>query len=184
MMDNINLILSKNLKHLRNERKLSLDKLADLTGISKTMLGQIERGESNPSITTVWKIANGLKISFTALISEPPADAVVVPKSKVQVLEESNHYRLYPFFPYEGNRNFEVYTVEIETGGELSSAPHREGTEEFITVFEGEMVVKVSEETYTVKAGDSIRFKADRPHIYYNLGETLVRMNMIIYYSV
>lgn len=70
-MENINLILSKNLKYLRNERKLSLDKLADLTGISKTMLGQIERGESNPSITTVWKIANGLKISFTALINEP-----------------------------------------------------------------------------------------------------------------
>lgn len=98
-MENINLILSKNLKHLRNERKLSLDKLADLTGISKTMLGQIERGESNPSITTVWKIANGLKISFTALINEPPSDAVVVPKSKVQVLEENNQYRLYPFFP-------------------------------------------------------------------------------------
>ncbi len=60
------LVLAENLKTLRANRKLSLDKVAELTGVSKTMLSQIERGESNPTIHTVWKIANGLKISFTA----------------------------------------------------------------------------------------------------------------------
>ena len=51
-MDNLNLIIANNLKRIRDERKLSLDKVADLTGVSKSMLGQIERGESNPTIST------------------------------------------------------------------------------------------------------------------------------------
>lgn len=182
-MENINLVLSKNLKDLRNERKLSLDKLAELTSISKTMLGQIERGESNPSITTVWKIANGLKIPFSSLINEPPVDATLVLKDEVQILEEKGRgYRLYPFFTYEAGRNFEVYTVEIEVEEELGSEPHRKGTEEFITLFEGTLAVKVDDKTYRLEAGDSIRFKADRPHSYYSCGSTLARMSMIIYY--
>lgn len=89
-MKPIHLILAHNLKSLREQRKLSLDKVAELTGISKTMLGQIERGESSPSITTVWKIANGLKLSFTSLIHEPYSNTVVVSRDDVQALIEDN----------------------------------------------------------------------------------------------
>ncbi|MDA6151190.1 helix-turn-helix transcriptional regulator, partial [Escherichia coli] len=58
-MEEIHLILAKNLKAFRENKKLSLEKVAELTGVSKTMIGQIERGESSPTITTIWKIANG-----------------------------------------------------------------------------------------------------------------------------
>ena len=85
-------------------------------------------------------------------------------------------------FPFEDDRRFEVYSVEIEKGGYLSSESHGEGTEEFLTVFEGELTVRVNNNEYTVKNGDSIRFKADRPHTYHNSGETLTRLSMIIYY--
>src|SRR5690554_5668235 len=64
----IDLVIAKNLKAIRESKKLSLEKVAELTGVSKTMIGQIERGESAPTITTIWKIANGLKVSFTSLI--------------------------------------------------------------------------------------------------------------------
>lgn len=70
-MEEINLILAKNLKAFRESKKLSLERVAELTGVSKTMIGQIERGGSSPTITTIWKIANGLKISFTSLINNP-----------------------------------------------------------------------------------------------------------------
>jgi Predicted transcriptional regulators len=62
-------LIAQNLKRLREERKLSLDRVAELTGVSKSMLGQIERGDSSPTVATVWKIANGLKVSFTTLMS-------------------------------------------------------------------------------------------------------------------
>lgn len=182
-MEPINLILSQNLKNLRAERKLSLDKLADLTGISKTMLGQIERGESSPSLTTVWKIANGLKVSFTSLIVEPPADAVVVRRDSLQMLEDpERHYRLYPVFPYDAERGFEVYTVEIEPGGTLGSEPHREGTEELITLFAGKLELEAGGETYVLENGDAIRFRADRPHRYRNAGTDTARLSMTIRY--
>ncbi|SMF69491.1 transcriptional regulator, XRE family with cupin sensor [Paenibacillus uliginis N3/975] len=182
-MEEIHLILARNLKALREKEKLSLEKVSQLSGVSKTMIGQIERGESSPSLTTIWKIANGLKISFTSLINNPQPDTKVVLKNEIQVLSEDNgRYRVFPYFPFQEDRRFEVYSVEIEKEGLLSSDSHREGTEEFITVFDGEITIRVSEGEYKLKSGDSIRFRADRPHTYYNSGETLTRLSMTIYY--
>ncbi|WP_142950806.1 helix-turn-helix domain-containing protein [Bacillus toyonensis] len=182
-MEEIQLILAKNLKTIREKEKLSLEKVSQLTGVSKTMIGQIERGESSPTLTTIWKIANGLKVSFTSLINNPQPDTKVVLRDDVQVLSEDNgKYKVYPSFPFQDDRHFEIYTVEIETEGELSSEGHKEGAEEFITVFEGELTIKVNNFQYTLNSGDSIRFKADRSHSYHNLGESLTRLSMTIYY--
>ncbi|MEK3889506.1 helix-turn-helix domain-containing protein [Bacillus sp. FSL K6-3431] len=182
-MEEIHLIIAKNLKALRDSKKLSLEKVAELTGVSKTMIGQIERGESTPTITTVWKIANGLKVSFTSLINNPQPDTKVVLRREIQILSEDNgKYRVYPYFPFEDDKRFEVYSVEIEKGGFLSADSHMEGTEELLTVFEGELTVRVNNNEYTVKNGDSIRFKADRPHAYHNSGKSLTRLSMILYY--
>ncbi|MBG9787369.1 MULTISPECIES: helix-turn-helix domain-containing protein [Brevibacillus] len=182
-MEEIHLIIAKNLKAFRERKKLSLERVAELTGVSKTMIGQIERGESSPTITTIWKIANGLKISFTSLINNPQPDTKVVLRSESKTLSEDNgKYRVYPYFPFEDDRRFEVYSVEIEEGGFLSSDPHREGTEEFLTVFEGELTVRVNNNDYTIRNGDSIRFKADSPHTYHNSGITLTRLSMVLYY--
>ncbi len=182
-MDNLNSIISINLKRIREEQKFSLDRVAKLTGVSKSMLGQIERGESNPTITTVWKIANGLKVSFTSLLDESMTDAEIVSKEDVApMVEDNGRYRLYPFFPYEDGRKFEVYKVEIEKSGYLSAEPHGLGTQEFITVFQGEITVKVGDEEYTVEEGNAIRFKADRAHSYHNSGTVSAKASMVIYY--
>jgi transcriptional regulator with XRE-family HTH domain len=70
-MEEPTLVVAQNLRRMREDKKLSLDRLAELTGVSKSMLGQIERGESSPTISTIWKIANGLKVSFTSLLNTP-----------------------------------------------------------------------------------------------------------------
>ncbi|MCS0823893.1 XRE family transcriptional regulator [Cytobacillus firmus] len=182
-MEEIHLILAKNLKAFRENKKLSLEKVAELTGVSKTMIGQIERGESSPTITTIWKIANGLKISFTSLINHPQPDTQVVLKKDIQTLtEDHGRYRVYPYFPFENDKRFEVYTVEIDKGGYLSAEPHIEGTEELIVVFDGEITIRVNNDEFTLKSGDSIRFKADRPHTYHNSGKSLARVSMTLFY--
>ena len=181
----LNLTVANNLKRIREERKLSLDKMAELTGVSKSMLGQIERGESNPTITTVWKIAGGLKISFTALLNTPLSDTVIIHSNDIQPLTEDNgRYRVSPFFPYEDGRRFEVYTIEIDKGGYLYADAHGDGTQEFITVFDGELTIRVNNEEYTVQKGGAIRFKADKPHVYHNSGSELTRASMIIHYPL
>jgi transcriptional regulator with XRE-family HTH domain len=183
-MENLNLLVAQNLKKIREEKKLSLDKLAELTGVSKSMLGQIERGESSPTIATVWKISSGLKVSFTALLNAPLEESDLVKKESIQPLvEDSGRYRLYPFFPIEEGRRFEIYTVEIEAGGSLSAEPHPEGTQEFLTVYSGELSVSVNQQDHRVGEGDSIRFRADRPHAYRNPGTILARISLVISYA-
>lgn len=182
-LENLNSVISMNLKRIREDKKLSLDKLAKITGVSKSMLGLIEKGESNPTITTVWKIANGLKVSFTSLLNKTQPDTVIITKEDVEpLIEDNGKYKLYPFFPYEEGRKFEIYRVEIEKGGYLSAEPHGQETYEFITVFQGEITIRVDYDEYTVKQGDSIKFRADRPHTYHNSGEELTRVSMVIYY--
>lgn len=182
-MEDITLLVGHNLKRLRDERKLSLDKLAELTGVSKSMLGQIERGESSPTISSVWKISNGLKIAFTALLSSPQPDTNTVQKSSLQpLLADSGKWRLFPFFPIEAGRNFEIYTVEVDPGGFLQADPHPHGTQEFLTIFAGELTVLVDSQEYRLPSGDSIRFRADRRHAYRNMGQGMARLNMVIHY--
>ncbi|MDM5248957.1 XRE family transcriptional regulator [Lysinibacillus sp. G4S2] len=182
-MEEIHLIFARNLKAIREKEKLSLEKVSQLCGVSKTMIGQIERGESSPTLTTIWKIANGLKVSFTTLINNPQPDTEIIVREDVQMLSEDNgRYRVYPYFPIQEDSRFEIYTVEIEREGKLSAEAHKEGTEEFITVFDGDLTICVNEEEFKLKSGDSIRFKADRPHTYMNPGATLTRVSMTIYY--
>ena len=85
-MKNIGLIVAENLKRLREERKLSLEAVAKSSGVSKSMLGQIERGVTNPTISILWKIAHGLKISFTSLMMRPETDVELVRRSAIAPL--------------------------------------------------------------------------------------------------
>ena len=61
-------MVSENARRLREEKRLTLDEAARLTGASRSMLAQIEKGDVNPTISMVWKIANGYKVSFTSLV--------------------------------------------------------------------------------------------------------------------
>lgn len=182
-MEDLNLVIASNLKKIREERKLSLDKVAELTGVSKSMIGQIERGESNPTITTAWKLATGLKISFSSLMSVPQPQTSVIRKEDVApFIEDNGRYRVYPFFPYEDSKKFEIFTVEIDKGGYWNAESHGDNTSEFISVFEGELTVRTENIEFLVTEGNSIRFRADKPHAYHNSGKTITRLSMVIYY--
>jgi XRE family transcriptional regulator, regulator of sulfur utilization len=182
-MEDITFLVAQNLKRIREEKKLSLDRLAELTGVSKSMLGQIERGESNPTISVVWKIANGLKMSFTALLSAPQEDTSLIRKADITpLIEDNGKYRLFPFFPIEEGRCFEIYRIEIDPGGYLSADPHPEGAQEFLQVFQGELTVRVNQQEFRITEGDSLRFRADRPHAYHNSGGKLAEINLVIHY--
>ena len=183
-MEDINLMVSHNLKRIRQEKNLSLDKLADLTGVSKSMLAQIERGESSPTISVVWKIASGLKMSFTSLLSAPQTDMSIVQKSGLPaMLADGGRYRLFPVFPIEDNRRFETYFFEMDPGANLHAEAHPEGTREFITVFQGQLCVGVNQQECQLAEGDSIHFRADRPHTYRNPGQSLMKAHLVIQYS-
>lgn len=180
----ISSIVAGNLKRLRESKNLSLDRAAKLTGVSKSMLGQIERNEVTPTITVLWKIANGFKIPFTLLTSEEPRAASVIRAGDITPLtEDDGRYINHPVFPFTEGRPFEICRITVKPGGRLDAEPHLPGTEEFITVFCGQLRVIADEREYCLSKGDSIRFRADAPHSYANPGAEDVELAMTIYYS-
>lgn len=182
-MKNLNLIIGNKLKDIRNKRNLSLDEVAKLTGVSKAMLGQIERGQSNPTVSTLWKIATGLKVSFSLFIDENQEDLQVIDQKDITpIIEDNSKMRLYPIFPFDANRSFEIFTIELESGCNHISTPHNDGVEEYIIVTEGEIEIDINDNKFVLKKGNSIRFMANKPHTYKNIkGDRAVFQNIILY---
>ncbi len=182
-MEELNGIIADNLKTIRTKRGLSLDNVSELSGVSKSMLGQIERGESNPTIATVWKIVNGLKVSFTTLVQKPVQENKVILKSDVATIENDfGKCRIHPFFPFEEGRNFEMYQVEIEAGSGIDAEAHNADTLEMVIVFDGQIQISFEGEDYLINKDDAFEFRADRMHSYHNNGTETARLAMVIYY--
>ncbi len=182
-MDQLHSIIAENLKRLRKERKLSLDKVAEMTEVSKSMLSQIERGESSPTVSTLWKIATGLHVSFTSLMEASHPETVVIRNEDLNPLvSDEGRFKLYPVFPFEEGMGFEMLFVEMEQHACSDSLPHEEGTEEFVSVYEGELLLHIGTQEYTLPAGSSIRFPGDQKHCYLNAASGITRFCNVIYY--
>ena len=118
IIENLNEIISKNLKYLRHERNLSLEQLSEITGVSKSMLGQIERAESNPTVNILWKITNGLDVSFSRIMrTKDPVNMIIKDEDIKTIVEDDGKYMLYPIINKDSDRNFEVYKVEVLKNG-------------------------------------------------------------------
>lgn len=168
---------------MRNERNLSLGQLSQLSGVSKVMLSQIEKGESNPTINTIWKVAIGLQVPYTKLIDTPMENAIVIRKSdSKKQFENNNSFRSYCYYTTNPNRNFEFFKVEMEPHSERESEGHATKTHEYILVVIGELTLKYSSSEYVLKAGDSIHFDCSLPHTFTNLQDTLLEFTDMIYY--
>lgn len=181
-MDSMNLIVAKNIRRLREENKLSMDELAKQSGVSKSMLAQIERGEGNPTLSTLWKLSNGMRVPFDALTVRPKSPYAIVKNEELEpILEDGGRVKNYPIFPDDENRRFAVYYLELDRGSYWASEPHLKGTTEFITIFAGQLEICADEQRFSVGRGESLRFRADCAHSYRNTGEETTILHMILY---
>ena len=118
----MNTVISDNLRSLRQSLHLSLSEVSERTGVSKSMLGQIERNESSPTISTLWKIATGLQVSFTSLMERPEQGISIVRESEVTpVINDHGRFRLYPVVPARPGRTFEL--VDLLQGRPVPHLP-------------------------------------------------------------
>lgn len=179
-MEYITQNVSRNLKRIRKAREMSLDDVAKQTGISKSMLGQIERGVSTPTVETLGKIVSGLRISFNSLISAAKNDIITVNKQELapSYISEDAKYKAYEYFPYEEDRTFEVYMMDLEPHSNYLSEGHGDNTYEFLTVFSGELMVKVDGKEYEVGTENSIRFPTNSSHEYINKGDIKAKFSV------
>lgn len=179
-MDYLNANIAVNLRRIRQSKQMSLENVALETGLSKSMLGQIERGEANPTIGTLGKIISGLRVNFMDLVGAPQEESYVVRRvtlTPAKYVEDA--YKNYVYFPYEKERPFEIYDIEIIPGKDYPCSSHGENTQEYLIVTEGELFLEAGGEEYTLSRGDAICFSTDRPHIYYNKGTSDLHLYIV-----
>lgn len=182
-MDIITSIIANNLQAIRKERQMTLQTLANLTGVSKSMLGEIERGTGNPTITVLWKITTGLKISISRLIYEQNPGCVIVREKDRQVLQDAPQL-FSMIFACDHTRNFEVYHMEFQPcTAPYVSGSHDQGVVEYMMVYQGSFTITVNDKTFRLEKDDALMFDADTPHSYVNEGDVVAKAYSLIYYT-
>lgn len=181
-MDTIIRVVAQNIKHLRVERKLSLEELSRVSGVSKSMLALIERGDGNPTLNSLWKIANGLQIPFDALTVRSQPNCEIIRLSEIDpILEDNGKVKNFPIFPDDQNRHFSVFYMQLQPGSCWKSDAHVVDTTEFILVTEGEVEIQAGEQVFHVKKDEGIHFQSDTQHGYRNVSEGVTKLYMIMY---
>ena len=181
ILDRLNILVSENIKRIRQEKNLSLGDLAKLSDVSKSMLAQIERGEGNPTLSTLRKIAHGMQVSFNTLIAQPKLPYKVTKLAEIEpILDMNGGLKNYSLFSDIEN-NFSVYQIEVGKKISWISEAHLHGTAEFVIVIQGTLEIKLEEKTFILKKGENLWFKADVPHSYCNLDEGTTIFHNILY---
>lgn len=183
-MGDLGKTVGANQKRIRIERGLTLDALASVSGVSRSNLAAIESGKANPSIATVWQIATALKVGFSELVAVSDNETHVVDTLCLEpATSDDGKYRVYPVIGFDPALGFELYQCEIDAGGALSAAAHPLGTQEILSVTEGELSLRLADDTYVLGRDKTIRFAADQLHEYRNSGDALLRFAMIVAYT-
>ncbi len=165
--DDILALLPARLKEARRAQGLSLDAVSKLSGVSRSMVSQIERGESSPTIATLWNLTRALQVDFAGLLEEESqANRIEVLRADqiptIDNMGEGCRIRILSP-PEEAGRN-ELYELRFGAGGRLDSQPHKRGTVEILSVIDGSIEITSETARARLSEGDSARYAADLPH--------------------
>lgn len=182
---NLGSLIAKNLKELRIERGLTQGELSRLSGISKAVLSDMEKGESNPTVNTLWKIANGLHVPYTRLMEGMENGNAVVRKGEPAVQGgEEGRYRIACYFPCTPSRSFEFFSVELDPETAHTTVGHSRKSQEYIYVMRGKLTLETETETYELQEGDALLLSpASVVHTYRNSEREISRFIVVNYYG-
>jgi len=175
------------LQALRQGRGMSLDELSRKAGVSKSMLSQIERNQTNPTVAVVWRLANALGVSIAELLEgrrRPEPLLSVLPAHATPTLKSPDgRCELRILGPIELAGQFEWYELHIQPGGELDSMPHQPGAREHLTVLSGSLEVEAGSERSRVRAGETVRYAVDTVHVIRNPGKSHATAMLVVAYG-
>jgi len=172
----MDLAVGSRIRDLRREHKFSLETIADRTDLSIGFLSQIERGLSSPSLRVLATLADVLGVGIAALFGARPsgdaASGVVtreVQRAELKLWRTGISKQL--LSPAGTESRLNLFLVHMEPGGNTGDELYAHDGEEAGLVLEGEMILTVDAETWTLKQGDSFRFASRRPHRFSNPAE-------------
>ncbi len=158
--------LPSRLKDARQRQGLSLDAVAKLSGVSRSMVSQIERGESSPTVATLWNLTRALQVDFAGLLdaSDTPTIEVISAAQAPMIAGHGRGCQITILSPPDQAGRLEVYDIRLDQGGVLDSDPHGAGTREQLTVLDGRVTIRAGEECRELGPNDTARYRADQSH--------------------
>lgn len=171
------------LRKIRVQSHLTLDELAERTGVSKLTLGKIERGETNPTLGVMWKITTGLNIPLTKLVSVKPSVSLSKCGEGFSLKGPDEAWKIEFMFQNQMDSTIEMYRAFLAPLATYRPEPHHKGLIEVATVMEGRVEIKIEEEVYELKQFDSVKFEGSHTHSYKNLEERPAVLHLLVKYE-
>jgi XRE family transcriptional regulator, regulator of sulfur utilization len=175
--------IGKTIQRLRKAYNMSLGELSEQSGVAKSIISQIERNESNPTIGTVHRLSRALDTTMHEMLRDHTDSNFREhqARSGVPILESQDGLcRLAIAGPLDLVEELQWYDFQAKPGGTLESDPHPAGTVEHLYILKGELEVTCDKEVRVVKAGEALRFRGDRPHKLVNIAPTDAHATMVL----
>lgn len=174
----LNRAVAENIKRIRKSRKLSLERTAELSGVSRSMLGQIERGEANPSVAILGRLASALKVPAQTLMENEDFESLLLVReldTKPNRLDGGKAV-LRPSFPYDETTRQESFFLDLYISARYVPAVSVPGCVCHATVLSGTVQLKAEEQDFQLLERDALRFAADRPYSFENMSNATARL--------
>ncbi len=174
--------LGKTIQKLRKTYNLSLSELSEQSGVAKSIISQIERNETNPTLATIWRLSQALDVSIERFLSETNDEPFVEKRSAADtpvLVSEDGKCRLAIIGWLKTVEWLQWYDFQAEPGGVLASEAHQRGSIESLSVLSGSVEVDILGDKQTASAGESIRYRCDRPHVIRVIGDESVHATMV-----
>lgn len=176
-------VIGVRVRQERTGRGWSLDRLAELAGVSRRMVVNVEQGTVNPSIGTLLRLSDALGVGLPALVEPPHRDRTKVTRAGSGAILWRGHSGGHGVLVAgtEPPDVLELWDWTLAPGEEHSSESHSEGTRELLHVHDGTLVISLSERSLTLSSGDALSFVGDEAHSYANPGDVPTRFSLAVY---
>ena len=175
--------LGKTIQRLRTAGNLSLGDLSEMSGVAKSMISQIEKNESNPTLATLSRLSQALGTSVGAVLTDPDSPTNLVEQINTKdtpVLRSEDELCELRIIGWIRTVEWvQWYDFRAKPGGRLESSPHPAGSVENLTILKGTLQISVDGECWTGTAGRTFRYRADRPHVIENIGDEDAHATMV-----
>lgn len=180
-MISANEMISRNIKRIRQERNLTLDDLAHLSNVSKSMLSEIERCSKSPTISMLEKICVGINVPLAQLTYMETPEVSVIKKGSTKHYSTSKGFDTYTLFKFDPDKRFEILRHVIAPHSERLSEYHEAGIREYIICTQGMLDIQVGEKSFILEEGEAIQFLANCNHKYANTTGEEARILMLLF---
>lgn len=174
--------MGKTIQRLRKAYKLSLGELSEQSGVAKSIISQIEKNETNPTLSTIWRLSQALDTSIGEVLKSEQAPEFVEKsgRSAIPILTSQDGLCRLAIIGWLKTVDWlQWYDFVAQPGGVLESEPHQRGSVENLSVLKGTLEVTVGEVTRTASEGETLRYRGDLDHKIRNIGETEVHATMV-----